>query len=819
MYKIIGYEQPDSHNTPFDIYNISNHVYASKAELNLVMNGIDNMTITVNQRNSLYTKFKAFNTYIEVFQNETLIFRGRGISQSNRMESGGMFYREYTFEGIGAYLLDTGQGYYKNVNTTAGALFKHIIDHHNQVIKKNPYKQFVIGKNNFNGKKEKSFSVEIDYKTTKESILDILLKSAPGYITFEYSYSKTKKKWENVINYLKTPGMVHKSASPITIGSNIKSVSRAFNVQDVATRIIPLGEEIKPKKVAYGDDTTTEEIDGKVYVSGATHKVHGSWASAVRHAAGLLGIKLTSLEMKQMLHLIAGESSGNENSTNTWDGNAQKGDPSVGLTQYTESNFKAYAIKGFTNQRKGFDCLLAFFNTSGWRQMLAYRWTHSNYYVIGKKTYTTLPKKYINKKHLKSLNKWGYPFKGGYKGYDEGGQFGYTSFDRDGNGHHFHDGFDFGSAKYPESEIHAIHGGKVHLMGYRADGAKYYLVIRSRDGYDVVYQEAFSSMADIHVKKGQTVKTGEVIGVRTTNHLHIGVVKKPYSWYKGYMNGHSFEPWHWKNPIKLIEHGGEKGDKATNAKYFTEEKTKRRYDIKSVNKNKNYIDIPELQKLFGVRYKYLTYDNVKSPQKLLKLAKSWIKKQAKDLTDINYEIDLIELPKHQPYKVGDSYYFTDLTGNIEPKPISLMITSKTIDIVSNPYNIKVGIGKKPISLAYYELTTRKQLNSRINELNQMILNQGVTMNSIQSDAYDLENTVERNKNLAKSQTEQAKFNTKLLRRSVREHRKKTNKKLEKIDKFNKEELPKNYVSIKDFNALKDELEALKTNKADNKEKK
>lgn len=93
------------------------------------------------------------------------------------------------------------------------------------------------------------------------------------------------------------------------------------------------------------------------------------------------------------------------------------------------------------------------------------------------------------------------------------------------------------------------------------------------------------------------------------------------------------------------------------------------------------------------------------------------------------------------------------------------------------------------------------------------------MNSIQSDAYDLENTVERNKNLAKSQTEQAKFNTKLLRRSAREHRKKTNKKLEKIDKFNKEELPKNYVSIKDFNALKDELEALKTNKADNKEKK
>lgn len=812
MYKIIGYEKPDSNTSYFDVYDISNRVYASKAELNLVINGIDNMTITVNQRNLLYTRFKPFNTYIEVFQNNNLIFRGRGISQSNKMQSGGMFYREYTFESIGAYLLDTGQGYYKNVNITAGAFFKHIIEHHNQVIKKNLYKQFVIGKNDFDGKKEKNISVEIDYKTTKESIFDILLKKSGGYITFEYKYNEKSKKWENIINYVKKPGTVHEIASPIVIGSNIKSVSRSFNIEDVATRVIPLGEEIKPKKVAYGDDTTTEESDGKIYVSGATHKVHGSWASAVRHAAGLLGIQLTSLEMKQMLHLINGESGGNEHTKNTWDSNAKAGNPSIGLTQYTESNFKNYAIKGFTNQYRGFDCLLAFFNTSGWREMLAYRWTHSNYYVIGNKVHSTLPKKYIDKKHLKSLNKWGWPFKGGYKGYDEGGQFGYTSFDRDNNGHHFHDGFDFGSAKYPESEIHAIHGGKVHLMGYRADGAKYYVVIRSRDGYDVVYQEAFSSLSDIHVKKGQTVKTGQVIGVRTTDHLHIGVVKKPYSWYKGYFGRHSFEPWHWKNPIKLIEHGGEKGDKATTAKYFTEEKTKKRYNIRSINKDKNYIDIPELQKQFGLRYKYLTFDNVKSPTKLMKLAKAWIKRQEKDLTDISYQIDLLELPNHQPYKVGDSYYFIDKTGNIEPKPILLMITSKTIDIVNNPYNIKVEIGKKPMTLANYELSTRKQLTSRINEINQILLNQGVVMGGMQSDATDLEDVVERNKDLARYQSEQAKFSAKILRRSVRKNKKKTKNKFKEIDKFNKEELPKNYVSIKDFNALKDELNALKASK-------
>ena len=72
--------------------------------------------------------------------------------------------------------------------------------------------------------------------------------------------------------------------------------------------------------------------------------------------------------------------------------------------------------------------------------------------------------------------------------------------------------------------------------------------------------------------------------------------------------------------------------------------------------------------------------------------------------------------------------------------------------------------------------------------------------------------VKKSKDLARYQSEQAKFSAKILRRSVRKNKKKTKDKFKEIDKFNKEELPKNYVSIKDFNALKDELNALKASK-------
>jgi hypothetical protein len=49
--------------------------------------------------------------------------------------------------------------------------------------------------------------------------------------------------------------------------------------------------------------------------------------------AGLLGIAMR-------------ESSGNPNVTNTWDINAQRGDPSVGLMQLTRSNFATYGPPG-----------------------------------------------------------------------------------------------------------------------------------------------------------------------------------------------------------------------------------------------------------------------------------------------------------------------------------------------------------------------------------------------------------------------------------------------------------------------------------------
>lgn len=97
---------------------------------------------------------------------------------------------------------------------------------------------------------------------------------------------------------------------------------------------------------------------------------------------------------------------------------------------------------------------------------------------------------------------------------------------RPGLGTDFHDGLDFGSIDHPGNEVHAVHGGKVtYGPTWGSGGVNWYVVITDSTGLSVEYQEAFSNRGDIYINPGQTVQTGQVIGHRDTNHLHIGITR------------------------------------------------------------------------------------------------------------------------------------------------------------------------------------------------------------------------------------------------------------------------------------------------------
>ena len=144
---------------------------------------------------------------------------------------------------------------------------------------------------------------------------------------------------------------------------------------------------------------------------------------------------------------------------------------------------------------------------------------------------------------------WGWPFPSvGEGSFSLGQRFGYDGGFRPNS---FHDGLDFGSVDHPGSEVHAVHGGKVIIKSYM-DGLENYVVIHSDDGYNIVYQEAFSNMSNIRVNVGDVVKTGDVIGYRNTDHLHIGITKVDFNTAvgKSFTNDGT-----WLNPQEIIRNG------------------------------------------------------------------------------------------------------------------------------------------------------------------------------------------------------------------------------------------------------------------------
>ena len=119
----------------------------------------------------------------------------------------------------------------------------------------------------------------------------------------------------------------------------------------------------------------------------------------------------------------------------------------------------------------------------------------------------------------------------------------------------YHDGLDFGSVDHPGKEVHAIHGGKVVKVDY-AGGLEWYVVTKGDDNLSIVYQEFASSKSNIKVKVDDVVKTGDVIGIRDTEHVHIGITKLPFD----QAVSHSWDSsGGWIDPLETIKNGLKKG--------------------------------------------------------------------------------------------------------------------------------------------------------------------------------------------------------------------------------------------------------------------
>lgn len=760
MYRIIGYNEPTDKNG-FIVLDQRVNRTVSEGKLTIKETDIDDLELTVNRDNLLFDNVRPMHTHVEVYDDDKLLFRGRAIKPKKEMQSSGRFIRTYTFEDIEAYLLDSIQRFYEAVGLTPKEFLQSLIDVHNSQVPQ--YKQFKLRNCNVTNNKDDAYR-QIDYPKTRDAIKDKLINELGGYLVTEY-----KQDGPNMLDYVTDIGNDHKNDTPIQLAVNMQSASLTIDPTKVITRVIPLGKQLDSQTVDVSGENSTVTTGG-----GATTAINGDWTEAIKHAAKMMNVNLDQNGLNAVLRRINQESGGSETVTNNWDSNARAGHPSTGLLQYIQPTFDTWKVQGYEDIHKGFHQLLALFNDSNWLADIsrAGGWGPTGTRrVNGPVTDTTTET---------LTNGWGWPFPNvGEGSFSQAQRFGYDGGYRTNS---FHDGLDFGSVDHPGSEVHAIHGGTVVFKGYMG-GLGNYVVTHSTDGFNIVYQEAFSSAGQIRVNIGDKVKTDDVIGWRNTDHLHVGVTKADFyeAVKKSFTNDGT-----WLDPQALIKNGGDGSqseDESKKEEVSNSNAARPKLTITSVNEGRDYIDIPDLQKEFGIINGTIEFSEVTDANDLMNQAKAWIDAQR---VPESWEVSAVELnlPNFDHFKVADRYMFVN---PYVAQTQLLRVVQKEVDLLQ-PHKSTLTIGDKSLGLTDYQLETSRQAQD-LERVKVIVSRVAEIQASGQADTSSTTTIVQ--SGASSQDVTQLKFDMQQLQTIIND------------------KIPAGYVSQADFDVLKAEVDKLK----------
>ncbi|QLL69603.1 phage tail protein [Lactobacillus sp. 3B(2020)] len=287
--------------------------------------------------------------------------------------------------------------------------------------------------------------------------------------------------------------------------------------------------------------TTTTVSGGSV--SGSAEMKNGDYVSVLKYAADLVGEHLSDADINLVKAQVMLESGGNETIVGGDDGLSDG--HAIGILQFKQGTFDYYSRQPYTNIKTAIGQFVALLNIPNWRNQINGRTGWSPHGA-------PITKDPIQVKPAVD-NSWGWPFPSVGEGtFMQAQKFGYDGGYRTNS---FHDGLDFGSIDHPGSEVHAVHGGKVTISrAWGSGGIGWYIVIQDSSGLNVEYQEAFASAGNIIKNVGDIVKTGDVIGYRNTDHLHIGITR--HSFPEAFSHAFSNDGT-WLDPQAMIKNGGD----------------------------------------------------------------------------------------------------------------------------------------------------------------------------------------------------------------------------------------------------------------------
>lgn len=242
-YKIVAYESSAVDAPWHNIYYPAfSNDYVISATLNLKLNAIEDLTVTVDRNSWLYDHGEPFKTHVNVYNlsnDNELVFRGRLVKVAKKMDNNGAFNQELVFESILSYLLDSGQPAPNKPYTMNPTQFLDLVlTTHNNRMPEDKHVYYQIGEVDNSLEPKGTYDYEYDYKSSWEIIKSMLIDRLKGYLSVRYGIKDNH--YIVLFMFNKKPGADHPEQK-VEIGVNMQSAEVEIDTTNVVTRLIPLG--------------------------------------------------------------------------------------------------------------------------------------------------------------------------------------------------------------------------------------------------------------------------------------------------------------------------------------------------------------------------------------------------------------------------------------------------------------------------------------------------------------------------------------------------------------------------------------------------
>lgn len=204
-------------------------------EITQALNTIHEFSFAVPFTHPLYNKMVPFKSIVEVVNlyDGKVEFVGRVLTSTNEMTTDG-FAQKVVCEDFLSYLHDSAQWFQKLPNQGATPYLTEILRVANGEVE--DYKRINLGACTVNSRTDKPWRY-LGYESTWDCVRERIINNIGGYLTIYERNTRLYVDWTAQIGETKK--------SPLQIGKNIKSASRALDFDGLATQIMPIGADIQ----------------------------------------------------------------------------------------------------------------------------------------------------------------------------------------------------------------------------------------------------------------------------------------------------------------------------------------------------------------------------------------------------------------------------------------------------------------------------------------------------------------------------------------------------------------------------------------------